>query len=135
MPSAEDILKREIFRVNLHLPRERLSLADLMKMEEPSVVLRDGSRHHFRRSELQYIASLLDEGEEGGLKLPIVLEISTVDRGYFRVRGRLAVKVMDKIFEQFDPLNEREEGRYPRYLLPKVRRLLPTTTTYAFISE
>ncbi|ASJ03635.1 hypothetical protein A3L09_10385 [Thermococcus profundus] len=135
MPTAEDVLKREIFRINLHLPRERVSLSELLGMDDPSVLLRDGSRHYFKRSELQYLASLLDPGEADRLRLPIVLEISTVDRGYFRVRGRLAVKVVDKIFEQFDPLNEREEGRYPRYLLPRIRRILPTATTYAFISE
>ncbi len=69
--------------------------------------------------------------------LPIVLEISTVDRGYFRVRGgKIEVKVIETVLGQFDPLEEKSEGgRYPRYLLPRIRRVLPTTTTYAFIME
>lgn len=45
------------------------------------------------------------------------------------------MKVIETILGQFDPLEEKSEGRYPRYLLPRIRRILPTTTTYAFIME
>ncbi|MBP1911593.1 DUF61 family protein [Thermococcus stetteri] len=135
MPKAEDLLNREIMRVNIHLPRQRVSLEEALKSENGYVVLRDGSRHYFRASELKYLSDILDEEEWAKLKLPIILEISTVDRGYFRVHGRVEVKVIDTVLGQFDPLDERSEGRYPRYLLPKIRRTLPTTTTYAFIME
>ena len=126
---------REISRVNRHLPSSRPTLAELLAMKEPSVVLRDGSRHHFKRRELEELASLLDGDEVKNLRVPIILEISTLYRGYFRVRGKVAVKVIDTILGQYDPLEEREVGLYPRYLLPKLRRQLPTTTTYAFITE
>ncbi|ASJ08296.1 hypothetical protein A3L11_03245 [Thermococcus siculi] len=135
MPTAEDILNREMARVNMHLPAIRPTLSRLMGEDEPKVRLRDGSYHHFKRSELEYLASLLDEGEAERLKVPIVLEISTVYRGYFRVRGRVEVKVIDKILGTYDILEEKSEELYPRYLLPKVRKALPTTTTYAFIAE
>ena len=135
MPTAEEILQREVAGINLHLPKRRISLADLLNMEDPHVVLRDGSHHHFRKSVLKYILSILDETEAKSLRLPIILEISTVNRGHFRVRGWIEVKVIDKILGKFDPLNERFEALYPRYLLPRVRRALPTATTYAFISE
>ncbi|AFL95112.1 hypothetical protein CL1_0908 [Thermococcus cleftensis] len=135
MPTAEDILNREIVRVNLHLPAFRPTLSKLLAEEEPRVKLRDGSWHYFRRSELEYLNSLLDENEVELLKVPIVLEISTVHRGYFRVRGRVEVKVIDKVLESYDPLDEQAERLYHRYLLPRVRRVLPTTTTYAFIAE
>jgi uncharacterized protein (UPF0216 family) len=135
MPKAEDLLNREIMRVNLHLPRRRVSLEEVLRSENGYVLLRDGSRHYFRSSELEYLSSILDEEEWRSLKLPIILEISTIDRGYFRVRGRAEVKVIDIILGQFDPLDERSEGRYPRYLLPRIRRALPTTTMYAFIME
>ncbi|ASJ11521.1 DUF61 family protein [Thermococcus thioreducens] len=135
MPKAEDILNREIARVNLHLPADRPTLKQLLGEKEPRVRLRDGSYHHFRRSELEYLISLLDEGEEERLRIPIVLEISTLYRGYFRVRGRTEVKVIEKILGTYDILDEKIEGLYPRYLLPKIRKALPTTTTYAFITE
>ncbi len=135
MSKVEELLGREISRVNRHLPSSRPTLAELLAMKEPSVVLRDGSRHHFRRRELEELASLLDGDEVKNLRVPIILEISTLYRGYFRVRGKVAVKVVDTILGQYDPLEERDVGLYPRYLLPKLRRQLPTTTTYAFITE
>jgi len=135
MSKAEDLLRREISRVNLHLPSRRLTLSELLEMGEPRVFLRDGSEHYFRRSELEYLRSLLDEGEAAAMRLPIILEISTLHRGYFRVRGRIAVKVVDKILGEYDILEEKAEALYPRYLLPKIRKRLPTTTTYAFITE
>ena len=135
MSKAEELWGREISRVNRHLPSSRPTLAELLAMKEPSVVLRDGSRHHFKRRELEELASLLDGDEVKNLRVPIILEISTLYRGYFRVRGKVAVKVIDTILGQYDPLEEREVGLYPRYLLPKLRRQLPTTTTYAFITE
>jgi len=132
---VENALFREIYRINSHLPAKRPTLAQLLASKEPSIRLRDGSLHSFRRSELESIAVLLDPGEEDRLLLPIVLEIVSDFKGYFRVRGKLSVKVIDKILGSYDPLDEPEERLYPRYLLPRVRRELPTTTTYAFIAE
>lgn len=135
MPTAEDLLNKEIMRVNLHLPRQRVSLNEALRNGDGYVILRDGSMHYFRSSELEYLSDILEDDEREKLKLPIILEISTVDRGYFRVRGKIEVKVIETILGQFDPLEEKSEGRYPRYLLPRIRRILPTTTTYAFIME
>ncbi|WP_297436141.1 DUF61 family protein [Thermococcus sp.] len=135
MRRAEDILNREFARINVHLPRVRPTLRALLETVDPKVVLRDGSEHHFKRSELEFIASLL--GGEGldALRIPIVLEISSTYRGYFRVRGRVEVEVIDRILGNYDILEDKTEEFYPRYLLPRIRRLLPTTTTYAFIPE
>ncbi len=135
MSKAEELLGREISRVNRHLPSSRPTLAELMKMEEPFVVLRDGSRHYFRKPELEYLSSLVELEEAKNLRIPIILEISTLYRGYFRVRGKIAVKVIEILLDQYDPLEENGVGLYPRYLLPRIRRKLPTTTTYAFITE
>ena len=135
MTKAEDLLNREIARMNLHLPAFRPTLSQLLGEKEPGVRLRDGSYHYFRRSELEYLRDLLDGDECERLKVPIVLEISTLHRGYFRVRGRVEVKVIDKVLGTYSILDEKDEELYPRYLLPKIRRTLPTTTTYAFIAE
>lgn len=89
MPTAEDLLNKEIMRVNLHLPRQRVSLNEALRNGDGYVILRDGSMHYFRSSELEYLSDILEDDEREKLKLPIILEISTVDRGYFRVRERL----------------------------------------------
>ncbi|AIU69438.1 hypothetical protein TEU_03230 [Thermococcus eurythermalis] len=133
--NPENSILKEIYRINSHLPAKRPTLAQLLEENRPSVRLRDGSEHSFRRAELERIKGLLDPGEDTQLLLPIVLEIVSDFRGYFRVRGKVAVKVIDKLLGSYDPLDEPVERLYPRYLLSRVRRELPTTTTYAFIAE
>lgn len=134
MPREPDeVINKELSRINLHLPRQKKSLARLLEEEDPSIKLRDGSEHHFRKSELEFLASLLEEEERDRLYIPIILEITTTWHGYFKVRGALAVKVVEKILGTYDILEEKGEITLPRYLLPKIRRRLPTTTTYAFI--
>lgn len=135
MGKAEDTLSRELARINVHLPRARLTLKALLEADDPKVVLKDGSEHHFKRSELEFVASLLGDDELDKIRVPIILEISSTYRGYFRVRGRLEVEVIDRILGIYDALEEKTEELYPRYLLPRIRRLLPTTTTYAFMPE
>ncbi len=135
MGRAEDILNHELARINVHLPKVRPTLRALLETEDPKVILRDGSEHHFKKSELEFMASLLEEGKIDMLRIPIILEISSTYRGYFRVRGRVEVEVIDRILGAYDILEEKTEGLYPRYLIPRIRRLLPTTTTYAFIPE
>ncbi|MBO8174079.1 MAG: DUF61 family protein [Thermococcus sp.] len=135
MPQPDEIINKEISRINLHLPRAKKSLAKLLNEDTPKVQLRDGSFHYFKKGELEYLRSLLEEWEIEKLYLPIVIEITTTWHGYFRVRGEIEVKVIEKILGTYDILEEKKEVTLPRYLLPKIRRTLPTTTTYAFIME
>ena len=123
----DDIIKIELSRINSHLPRARVRLGKLMEMEEPHVVLRDGSSHFFRREELELLSKLVDEGDV--LRLPIVLEVSGAK---FRVRGKVEVKVIDRLLGLYDPLDDSSEKLYQRYFLSKIRKLLPTATTVAF---
>lgn len=135
MPQPDEIINKEISRINLHLPRARKSLAKLLNEDTPKVQLKNGSFHYFKKRELEYLKSLLEEWELEKLYLPIVLEITTTWHGYFRVRGEIEVKVIEKILGIYDILEEKKEVTLPRYLLPKIRRTLPTATTYAFIME
>ncbi|HIP89574.1 MAG TPA: DUF61 family protein [Thermococcus paralvinellae] len=135
MPQPDEIINKEISRINHHLPRVRKSLVKLLNEDTPKVQLRDGSFHYFKKRELEYLKSLLEDWELEKLYLPIVLEITTTWHGYFRVRGEIEVKVIEKILGIYDILEEKREVTLPRYLLPKIRRTLPTTTTYAFIME
>ncbi|WP_461865426.1 DUF61 family protein [Thermococcus sp.] len=131
----ENIINKEINRINLHLPKARKTLSQLLSEEEPKIQLRDGSYHYFKKNELKLLSTLIEEWEIMSLRLPIVLEITSVWHGYFRVRGKTEVKVIEKILNQYDILEEKTEVVLPRYLLPKIRKTLPTTTTYAFIME
>ncbi|MFA4647521.1 DUF61 family protein [Pyrococcus kukulkanii] len=135
MERIERIIEFEVARINSHLPRKRESLSRLLLMDDPKVKLRDGSYHYFKRDELLLLRSLLEEEDAEKLKLPIVLEISTVDRGSFIVRGKVEVKVIKKILEIEEGYEEETMLRLPRYYLPRIRRKLPTTTVHAFITE
>ncbi len=135
MSNLDEIIHKEIGRINLHLPRVRKSLAQLLEETEPRIQLRDGSYHYFRKSELRLISTLIEQKEAEVLRLPIILEITRTWHGYFKVRGKIEVKVIEKILNQYDILEEKTEVILPRYLLPKIRKTLPTATTYAFVIE
>ncbi|AEC51883.1 hypothetical protein PNA2_0967 [Pyrococcus sp. NA2] len=135
MERIERIIEFEIARINSHLPRARKSLKELLEMREPKVTLRDGSEHYFRREELIFLSNLLESDELELLKLPIVLEISTIERDKFVVRGRVEVKVIKRVLGIEEGYIEESILKLPRYYLAKIRRMLPTTTVHAFVVE
>ncbi|BAA29432.1 DUF61 family protein [Pyrococcus horikoshii] len=135
MEKIEKIIEFEIARINSHLPRARRSLKELLEMKEAKVTLRDGSEHYFKREELKLLANLLDEDEISKLKLPIVIEISTLERDKIMIRGRVEVKVIKKVLGLEEGYLEENVLKLPRYYLAEIRRKLPTTTVHAFIVE
>lgn len=135
MPKEDEIIQKELSRLNFHLPKSRKSLKTLLEEDDPKVQLRDGQFHYFKKDELKYLSTLLDSNEYKSLYLPIILEITPTWHGYFRVRGKTAVKVIEKILGTYDLLEEKSEVILPRYFIPEIRKKLPTTTTYAFIVE
>ncbi|USS41289.1 DUF61 family protein [Thermococcus aggregans] len=135
MIKEDELIQKELSRLNSHLPKSRKTLKTLLEEDDPKVELRDGQFHFFKQKELKYLSSLLDNDEYNSLYLPIVLEITPTWHGYFRVKGKIAVKVIEKVLGMYDPLEEKSEAIFPRYLIPQIRKKLPTATTYAFIIE
>ncbi len=92
------LLANELRIVNKHLPRERLSLYELINMETPHVILRDGTIHFFRKTELRMLCSYLEENEWNKLLLPIIITIRPdIDSGAAIVEDVLAIKVISRI--------------------------------------
>ena len=56
---SDKLLKKQIFSLNRHIPRQRKNLEDLLQEERPHVVGADGSRHRFKRSELKDLSNLI----------------------------------------------------------------------------
>ena len=77
---VERLLIAELRVANRHVARQRRSLEELLREEHPSVLLMDGTRHYFRRSELRDLASRLGPELSKELRLPIVL-VSRPDMG------------------------------------------------------
>lgn len=126
---ADRLLKKQIFSLNRHLPRKRKNLKELLQEDKPHVIGGDGTRHRFKRDELQKISELIPEKEQERLKLPIYLEIESETSGT-RVAGGPELKVICSILEREDC------GREMYIYKPDlriIRRQLPTTTQYIFL--
>jgi uncharacterized protein (UPF0216 family) len=126
---ADRLLKKQIFSLNRHLPRQRKTLLELLVEDRPHVVGGDGTRHRFKRDELQRIARIIPEKDHGRLKLPIYLEIESQTSGS-RVAGDLELKVICHILELEDC---RREMYIYRPDIKSIRKELPTTTQYIFL--
>ena len=126
---ADRLLKKQIFNLNRHLPRQRKTLKELLKEDKPHVVGSDGNRHRFKRDEIRKIASIIPEKDHDRLKLPIYLEIESQTSGS-RVAGDLELEIICSILKLSDC---RREMYIYRPDLKTIRRELPTTTQYIFL--
>lgn len=125
------LLAKQIQALNKHLPRERKTLAELLKEEKPSIVCRDGSTHRFIKEELRKLSSLLPTHCHNKLRLPIYIELGPTEfgTGIAKIRGEEECKVVNKI------LGVKPKGDKVFIYRPDIRKLrkeLPTTTQYAF---
>ena len=126
---ADRLLKKQIFSLNRHLPKQRKNLKELLEEDKPRVIGADGTRHRFKRDELKRIAKIIPEKDQSRLKLPIYLEIESETSGT-RVAGDLELKILCNILKLEDC--GREMYIY-RPDLKIIRRELPTTTQYIFL--
>jgi uncharacterized protein (UPF0216 family) len=126
---ADRLLKKQIFSLNRHLPKQRKNLKELLEEDKPHVIGADGTRHRFKRDELKRIAKITPEKDQSRLKLPIYLEIESETSGT-RVAGDLELKILCNILKLEDC--GREMYIY-RPDLKIIRRELPTTTQYIFL--
>lgn len=115
--------------LNRHLPRRRKTLKELLGEEKPHVLGTDGSRHRFKKNELNKIASLIPEESWEKLKLPLYIEISSEMSGS-RIKGNIECRVVCQILEKEDC---DEEIYIYRGEVKVVRRELPTTSQYMFL--
>lgn len=126
---ADRLLKKQIFSLNRHLPRERKSLKELLEEDRPHVVGADGSRHRFKNAELKRISEIIPANKHHLLKLPIYLEIESQTSGS-RISGRLELEIVCHILGLE---NCGKEMYVYRADLRIIRRELPTTTQYIFL--
>ena len=127
-----DCLRGELKLVNAGLPKSQKRLSDLLNEKYPHVVCNDGSTHCFKKSELEYLASMIDADEQQALPLPMLIE-----RGGSQAEAAIicGAKVEEKVVSK--ALNMPvtcEEGRVRIYKpqLALLRRKLRTTTVYVF---
>jgi uncharacterized protein len=129
-----NVLVKTIQAMNSHLPSRRINLAELLVMEKPGIRGKDNAFFIIEKSELDLISQSLPSFLWSRLRLPMLIEMSPdFGSGSARVRGEPEVELVCKILGK-----DREYAKQIIIYLPDVRELrrkLPTTTQYAFITN
>ena len=150
-------LSGELRIVNAGLPRSQKTLTVLLREEYPHLLCHDGSTQLIKRKELDYLASILDSGEQEALLLPMLIELGgDQSQATILCAGDVEEKVISTILHmplrQGQPLSrtsavpstpttstglpvstrERETITLYRPQLALLRKRLKTTTQYLF---
>ncbi len=128
----QNCLKGELKLVNTGLPQSQKRLSNLLNEKYPHVVCNDGSTHFFKRSELEYLASMLDTDEQETLPLPMLIELGANQaEAAIICEGKVAEKVISKALNMPVTCEERRIRIY-KPQLALLRKKLKTTTVYVF---
>jgi uncharacterized protein (UPF0216 family) len=129
--NVDRVLKFELNKLNLHLPKQRISLKEALESAKPQVATRNGNVHMFKREELNFLAGLVKEADREKLRLPILIALDPkFGRGAARITGQAEVMAISQI------LGKKGDGGELLIYRPDVailRRKLPTTTQYSFV--
>jgi len=128
------MLIKTIQTLNQHLPGKRLSLSDLLRMDKPGIKGKDNTFFFIDKAELELISQSLPRFMWSRLRLPILIEMAPdFGSNSARIQGEAEVEVVSKILKKDLP-----DRKFMIIYLPEVRelrRLLPTTTQYAFLTS
>ena len=128
----QDCLRGELRIVNTGLPQSQKWLSNLLNEKYPHVVCNDGSTHFFKRSELEYLASMLDTDEQETLPLPMLIELGANQaEAAIICEGKVEEKIISKALNM--PVTcEEKRIRIYKPQLALLRRRFKTTTVYVF---
>jgi uncharacterized protein (UPF0216 family) len=134
----QDCLRGEFRIVNTGLPQSQKrqskenKLFYLLNEKYPHVVCNDGSTHFFKRSELEYLASMIDTDEQKALPLPMLIELGANQaEAAIICDGKVEEKVISKALNMPVTCEERRIRIY-KPQLALLRRKFKTTTVYVF---
>jgi uncharacterized protein (UPF0216 family) len=128
----QDCLRGELRIVNTGLPQSQKRLSNLLEEKYPHVVCNDGSTHFFKRSELEYLASMIDTDEQKALPLPMLIELGANQaEAAIICEGKVEEKVISKALNMPVTCEERRIRIY-KPQLALLRRKFKTTTVYVF---
>jgi len=130
----KNLLVKTIQTMNSHLPSRRINLTDLLAMEKPGIRGKDNAFFIIEKAELDLISKSLPRFLWSRLRLPMLIEMSPdFGNGSARIQGETEVELVCKILGK-----DRQYSKQMIIYLPDVRELrrkLPTTTQYAFITN
>jgi len=77
-----------IKRLNMHLPKNRKSLLQLLSEDSPSVDAVDGSKLYFKKQDIEEVSKILPKKFHGSFMLPIlIVRRIELGKGVFTVMG------------------------------------------------
>jgi hypothetical protein len=127
--NRDKFLEHELARLNIHLPRKKISLKEALSSPKPHVQTRNGGIHVFKREELDLLSRLLPEEDWEKLQLPILIAFeSRLGRGTARILGETEARVVGKLLGKAPS----EELIIYRPEVATLRGKLPTATQYLF---
>ncbi|MCX6676412.1 MAG: DUF61 family protein [Methanothrix sp.] len=130
----KNILVKTIQTMNQHLPNKRINLTELLTMEKPGIKGKDNTFFIMDKAELDLISKSIPRFLWSRLRLPMLIEMSPdYGSGAARVQGEPEVELVAKILGK-----DRPQAKQIIIYLPEVRELrrkLPTTTQYAFVTN
>ena len=129
-------LRGELRVVNTGLPQSQKRLSDLLNEKYPYVICNDGSTHFFKKSELEYLASMINAEEQKVLLLPMLIELGANQaEATIPILSGCEGKVEEKIISKALNMPVTCEKRRIRIYKPQLallRRKFKTTTVYVF---
>lgn len=128
----QESVRGELRIVNAGLPKSQERLSNLLNEEYPHVVCHDGSTLTFKKSELEYLARIIDTDEQKALALPMLIELGP-NQGEAAIicEGGVEEKTISKVLGMPVTCEERKIRIY-KPQLALLRRKLKTTTVYVF---
>jgi uncharacterized protein (UPF0216 family) len=128
----QQCVRGELRIVNAGLPKNQERLSNLLHERYPHVLCHDGSSHLFKKTELEYLASILDTDEQKALALPMLIELGPNQAEAAIVcEGTVEQKIVSKTLSMPVTCEERRIRIY-KPQLALLRRKLKTTTVYIF---
>ena len=128
----QESVNNELRVLNSQLPSTQKSLEVLTKEETPSIILRDGGLHLFKKKELKYLSDITDSSLWNNLFLPVIIEINPGEDEYSIVcRGEVEEKIFSAILGMPVTIRHHRIVIY-KPQLALIRKILKTTTQYLF---
>jgi hypothetical protein len=129
-----NLIVKTVQSMNQHLPGKRKKLTELLKEEKPGVRGKDNAFYIMDRKELDLISESVPRYLWDRLRLPILIEMAPqYGSGSARVQGEAECILVRKLLKI-----DRGDRKMVIVYMPEIRELrrsLPTTSQYAFVTS
>jgi uncharacterized protein (UPF0216 family) len=131
--SEEGVLKKLLQHMNSQVPSRRLRLTELLSMQDPHYVGRDGVEYAISKQEIGLIKDSLALLGISDIKLPILLMAdSSNEQPAWKVEGEIECALVLHLLSKDSPETKDKIFLYAPHVAT-LRRLVPTATVCMFM--